>query len=967
MRLYLSKSHVKGHYATRNGKRFWVKDYDDKRTKTPAMSSADGGTLSLFDEPVPKRKTRDAETPKKTYKVGDMIEKTPGDDGLEVHITQGAKGYHVTLWDIDADEPYTTTIYPTLERARAKAPEIKIPDVLYHGTSAVFDTFEGNQSNGWSVSRKGHYFTDDIDAAKEFGHVVIPAKVTMNNPLDLREDTSEVNRIVESLASKEDVDAITEQIGRFTAYRFVTQGLAQTSEFISAAKSRGYDGLIMPDNLGGTMGQYFDSYIVFDPQQIERLDTKKLSALDGDRPDKAYNAQIWRNFKHMNTEPDEWHSIDDLYGQSTADFHHANSLYAGDDVCELCGKTGLKDKYDIANPTQKLFMQVGSECVKHCGRGVTGKQAVKESKARAAAKTAESMIDLPKLASDLVDAYGIDVGGVKKLPAFHPVSALALKLRSIDPKKKTAAAEAKALVAESVKLLEKANYPAAADWADHDLAKSNYNPDEPRDEKGRWTAEQMNARAARKSGITSRPESIAYIRRDGKGIDGSAMRMGSGSTQRIIDHREIAQHALNEETTDSQSADMVRFMSETGNIRVVGNREDLNIDVPIKQGMHSTQQINALRRLVGNKTVYYDFTDGTGSVVDSGEGNFGNFVRDMKRVIAEEKDFSESKEKSKIHKRLQPMADVILKHNLSKEEFHNARYNREHPLYPEIDRAMDAAGFGKNKIWDDYGFQYGQNQFYDAVAEEYNLQKSESSYRLHYQTHFQGIKVSVENRRGSVRRGQDRDGHKWETHMHYAYGRIPYTEGTDGEAVDVYLGPNKKSEQVFVVQQVRPDTGAFDENKVMLGFNSAAEAKAAYLKQYDNPKFFGSMTEMTIDDFKTKLKERKGKVIKSYITYDELEKFGIEWVCKQAKKLGVDWKTSPFGPQELYEGMQLEREHTGGKLEVAHNLEDVLKIAMTHLQESPIYYKKLAKMEESFDKKGKIKKSVRLILRGGSR
>jgi hypothetical protein len=54
------------------------------------------------------------------------------------------------------------------------------------------------------------------------------------------------------------------------------------------------------------------------------------------------------------------------------------------------------------------------------------------------------------------------------------------------------------------------------------------------------------------------------------------------------------------------------------------------------------------------------------------------------------------------------------------------------------------------------------------------------------------------------------------------------------------------------VNQNDPVTGDFDEQKVMLGFNSEAEAKAAYLKQYDRPRFFGSIVKMDIDAFKEK-------------------------------------------------------------------------------------------------------------------
>jgi SPP1 gp7 family putative phage head morphogenesis protein len=53
----------------------------------------------------------------------------------------------------------------------------------------------------------------------------------------------------------------------------------------------------------------------------------------------------------------------------------------------------------------------------------------------------------------------------------------------------------------------------------------------------------------------------------------------------------------------------------------------------------------------------------------------------------------------------------------------------------------------------------------------------------------------------------------------------------------------------------------FDEQKIMLGFSSADIAKAAYLLQYDDPKFYGGMTVMSLDDFKAELAEHTGGMI----------------------------------------------------------------------------------------------------------
>jgi mannose-6-phosphate isomerase-like protein (cupin superfamily) len=134
-----------------------------------------------------------------------------------------------------------------------------------------------------------------------------------------------------------------------------------------------------------------------------------------------------------------------------------------------------------------------------------------------------------------------------------------------------------------------------------------------------------------------------------------------------------------------------------------------------------------------------------------------------------------------------------------------------------------------------------------------------SGHKLQGRTNFKGLDISIENKKGSVRRGVDKDGHNWATKMHYDYGYARKTEGKDGDFLDIYLGPDKESEKVYIVHQNDPATGKYDEDKCMLGFGSAAEAKQAYLKQYDRPGFFGSMEETDIDIFRRKAMEDKNK------------------------------------------------------------------------------------------------------------
>ena len=95
--------------------------------------------------------------------------------------------------------------------------------------------------------------------------------------------------------------------------------------------------------------------------------------------------------------------------------------------------------------------------------------------------------------------------------------------------------------------------------------------------------------------------------------------------------------------------------------------------------------------------------------------------------------------------------------------------------------------------------------------------------------------ITIENPKGSERSGTDANGKKWSITMNNTYGYIRGTEGVDGDHIDVFLSNDMDKwdgKKVFVVDQYNPD-GTFDEHKVMLGFNSAEEARNAYLSNYE--------------------------------------------------------------------------------------------------------------------------------------
>lgn len=91
------------------------------------------------------------------------------------------------------------------------------------------------------------------------------------------------------------------------------------------------------------------------------------------------------------------------------------------------------------------------------------------------------------------------------------------------------------------------------------------------------------------------------------------------------------------------------------------------------------------------------------------------------------------------------------------------------------------------------------------------------------------------------------------------YGYIQGTFSAEGphEQMDCYVGPFRDSEKVWVIDQVDPETRAFDEHKVMLGFNREEEALAAYLGSFEDNAGeirVGDIHHMTVAQLHTWLK-----------------------------------------------------------------------------------------------------------------
>lgn len=140
----------------------------------------------------------------------------------------------------------------------------------------------------------------------------------------------------------------------------------------------------------------------------------------------------------------------------------------------------------------------------------------------------------------------------------------------------------------------------------------------------------------------------------------------------------------------------------------------------------------------------------------------------------------------------------------------------------------------------------------EAAPEPTEAQKGAGNYRKGH-ARWNGLDLSIENARGSERSGKGPDGAEWSVTMPADYGYFRRTEGADGDHVDFYMGPNEASETAFIIDQVDAETGVYDEAKVMLGYDSPADARAAHEAAFSDGKGaarLGGITMMGVPELK---------------------------------------------------------------------------------------------------------------------
>ena len=159
---------------------------------------------------------------------------------------------------------------------------------------------------------------------------------------------------------------------------------------------------------------------------------------------------------------------------------------------------------------------------------------------------------------------------------------------------------------------------------------------------------------------------------------------------------------------------------------------------------------------------------------------------------------------------------------------------------------------------------------------------------------IKGFDISIENPIGSKR--YYANGKKYNV-MKNHYGYFTRTKGKDGDQVDVFVGPDTDNfTRVYVVDQ--KINGEFDESKVMLGFSSKKEAKAAYFANYDsNWHGFMHITGVGLETFKKWL-YRGRKQRQPFADYVEIQKRKLNEEKERALKdieNDINWEPVRFG------------------------------------------------------------------------
>lgn len=214
----------------------------------------------------------------------------------------------------------------------------------------------------------------------------------------------------------------------------------------------------------------------------------------------------------------------------------------------------------------------------------------------------------------------------------------------------------------------------------------------------------------------------------------------------------------------------------------------------------------------------------------------------------------------------------------------------------------------------------------ETETEPTEAQKKAGNYKKGHLS-FGGYDYTVETPKGVTRSGKDEQGKPWSVTMHDTYGYILGKIGVDGDHIDMFINDAADLDtfdgNVYVVDQVNPETGEFDEHKVMYGYPSEEAATEAYLANYSKGwKGLGKVTSVTKATF-DKWLESSDRKTKPFAEYAMVQK-------EQAK---FDRDVKEVKPENLteaqkvaYDAVSTMLKNAGIPVKVVSN-EDMEKVA----------------------------------------
>lgn len=186
----------------------------------------------------------------------------------------------------------------------------------------------------------------------------------------------------------------------------------------------------------------------------------------------------------------------------------------------------------------------------------------------------------------------------------------------------------------------------------------------------------------------------------------------------------------------------------------------------------------------------------------------------------------------------------------------------------------------------------------ETETEPTEAQKKAGNYKKGHLS-FGGYDYTVETPKGVTRSGKDEQGKPWSVTMHDTYGYILGKIGVDGDHIDMFINDAADLDtfdgNVYVVDQVNPETGEFDEHKVMYGYPSEEAATEAYLANYSKGwKGLGKVTAVPKATF-DKWLESSDRKTKPFADYAMVQK-------EQAK---FDRDVKEVKPSEMTEAQKV--------------------------------------------------------------